>query len=42
MCLMGKKQEELDAPVVPSEFGVSTLERGVSVGLRLLDAVPVG
>lgn len=28
--------------MVPSEFGVSALERGVSVGLGLLDTVPMG
>lgn len=33
---------KLNAPVVPSELGISTLERGVSVGLGLLDAVPMG
>lgn len=27
--------------MVPSELGVGTLQRWVSVGLRLLDAVPV-
>lgn len=34
--------KELNAPMVSSEFGVSALERGVSVGLGLLDTVPMG